>query len=181
MFATDLNPLEMVDMLSWGIQLDPANVRASGLTLYDLQSYTTAEGASVLRIADPSRVRGVVEGIWAAPAMVDSYRKDVTRCPALPPGVTFATDTLPDLSSVNVEARAKHRPARKPSRLPPKRLPPRHTAAEIPADVAAQPTPEAGIALPEPTPTPAESVSTSLFPTPTPAPISLLPPAPDGG
>ena len=171
MVATDLNPLEMVDMLSWGIQLDPASVRASGLTLSDLQSYTTPEGASVLRIADSARVRNVVEGIWSAPAMVDSYRKDVTRCPALPPGVTYATDTLPDLSSVNVEA-AGEAPASAEAQPP--------VPAEQ-ANPAAPPTVEAGIALPEPTPTPAESVSTSLFPTPTPAPISLLPPAPDGG
>ncbi|MCB0135197.1 MAG: hypothetical protein KDD75_08825, partial [Caldilineaceae bacterium] len=181
MVATDLNPLEIVDMLSWGIQLDPASVRASGLTLYDLQSYTTPEGASVLRIADPNRVRGVVEGIWAAPAMVDSYRKDVTRCPALPPGVTYATDTLPDLSSVNVEA-AGEAPSGAEAQPPAPEAPAAEApATEAPADVAAQPTPEAGLALPEPTPTPAESVSTSLFPTPTPAPISLLPPAPEGG
>ena len=46
----------------------------------------------MLRIADPAHVRSVVEGVWQAPAMVDSYRKDVSKCPALPPGVTYATD-----------------------------------------------------------------------------------------
>lgn len=170
MVATDMNPLEIVDMLSWGIQLDPASVRASGLTLYDLQNYTTPEGASVLRIADPVLVRGVVEGIWSAPAMVDSYRKDVTRCPALPPGVTYATDTLPALSSVNAEAAGEVPASAEAQQLP------------APADpTTAQPTPETSLVLPEPTPTPAESVSTSIFPTPTPAPISLLLPSGKGG
>jgi len=159
MVATDMNPLEIVEMLGWGVQLDPASVRASGLTLYDLQNYITPEGAAVLRIANPAHVRSVVEGIWAAPPMVDSYRKDVTRCPALPPGATYATDTLPALSSANGEA-----------------------ASEIPTSPDMQPTPAADIALPDPTPTPAESVSTSLFPTPTPAvPVSLILPPGNGG
>ncbi len=158
MVSTDLNPLEMLDLLSWGIQLDPASVRASGLTLYDLQSYTTPEGASVLRIANAERVRGVVEGIWSAPAMADSYRKDVTRCPALPAGVTFATDStsLPDNVDFETDLDA-----------PP---PPENIAQpETPAEAAA------------PTPTPAESASSFIFPTPTPAPIGLIPPPAGGG
>ena len=89
--------------------------------------------------------------------------------------------SAPDLSSVNVEA-AGEAPAGAEAQPPAPEAPAAEApATEAPADVAAQPTPEAGIALPEPTPTPAESVSTSLFPTPTPAPISLLPPAPEGG
>jgi LCP family protein required for cell wall assembly len=178
MVTTDLNPLEIVDLLNWGIQLDPAAVRASGLTLYDLQSYTTAEGASVLRIADPRHVRNVVEGIWDAPAMVDSYRKDTTKCPALPPGVTYATDiTELDAAVLNVDVAAlptppesiaqPEQPADAPAPEPTAQPEPPATEPEQPAD--------------DPTPTPAESVSTSLFPTPTPAPISLLQPAGDGG
>jgi hypothetical protein len=178
MVTTDLNPLEIVDLLNWGIQLDPAAVRASGLTLYDLQSYTTAEGASVLRIADPRHVRNVVEGIWDAPAMVDSYRKDTTKCPALPPGVTYATDiTELDAAVLNADVAAlptppesiaqPEQPADAPAPEPTAQPEPPATEPEQPAD--------------DPTPTPAESVSTSLFPTPTPAPISLLQPAGDGG
>ena len=163
MISTDLNPLQILDLLAWGIQLDPGSVRASGLTLYDLQNYTTPEGASVLRIANPAHVRGVVEGIWNAPAMADSYRKDATRCPALPPGVTFATD-ITELTN----------------------------NADFNTDLDAQPAPPDGIAQPEqadatpaadaaaPTSTPAESASTFLFPTPTPAPLSLIDPPTDG-
>jgi polyisoprenyl-teichoic acid--peptidoglycan teichoic acid transferase len=149
MVATDLNPLEILDLLGWGIQLDPASVRASGLTLYDLQSYTTPEGASVLRIANAARVRGVVEGIWSAPAMVDSYRKDISRCPALPPGVTFATDsTLPENAVFDTNL----------------------DSAPQAENVQPEPATEAAA----PTPTPAESAANFTFPTPTPAPISLV-------
>ncbi|MFO7634799.1 MAG: LCP family protein [Caldilinea sp.] len=156
MVATDLNPLEILDLLGWGIQLDPASVRASGLTLYDLQSYTTPEGASVLRIANTARVRGVVEGIWSAPAMVDSYRKDVSRCPAVPPGVTFATDsTLPDNALFD-------------------------TNLDSPPPQAENVQPEPATEAAAPTPTPAESAANFTFPTPTPAPISLVEPPADG-
>ena len=163
MVATDLNPLQILDLLAWGIQLDPASVRASGLTLYDLQSYTTPEGASVLRIANPARVRGVVEGIWNAPAMADSYRKDATRCPALPAGVTFATDITELTNNANFNTELDAQPA------PPDGIAqPEQTDATPAADAAA------------PTSTPAESASTFLFPTPTPAPLSLIDPPADG-
>jgi len=166
MVTTDLNPLEIVDLLNWGIQLDPAAVRASGFTLYDLQSYTTPEGASVLRIADPVHVRNVVEGVWQAPAMVDSYRKDVSKCQPLPPGVTYATD-ISELDTAVLDADAEALPP------PPTTEPvaqPEAPAAEQPAEV------------PAPTPTPTDSAATtSLFPTPTPAPVSLLDAPTEGG
>lgn len=165
MVTTDLNPLEIVDLLNWGIQLDPSAVRASGLTLYDLQPYTTPEGASVLRIADPGHVRSVVEGVWQAPAMVDSYRKDATQCQPLPPGVTYATDISElDKSVLNNDVEALPPP---PTTEAPAQ--PEAPAAEQPAEIAA------------PTPTPTEATATtSLFPTPTPAPVSLLTPPNDG-
>lgn len=165
MVTTDLNPLEIVDLLNWGIQLDPSAVRASGLTLYDLQPYTTPEGASVLRIADPAHVRSVVEGVWQAPAMVDSYRKDATQCQPLPPGVTYATDISElDKSVLNNDVEALPPP---PTTEAPAQ--PEAPAAEQPAEIAA------------PTPTPTEATATtSLFPTPTPAPVSLLTPPNDG-
>ncbi len=37
----------MLDLMNWGTNLDAGSVRAGGLGLNDLQSYTTAEGASV--------------------------------------------------------------------------------------------------------------------------------------
>jgi polyisoprenyl-teichoic acid--peptidoglycan teichoic acid transferase len=88
MVSTDLSLVELVELARYGISLDPTNVRAGGLTLADLQNYTTSEGAAVLRIGDPVRVRAVVEGVWDAPAMVDTNRQDATRCPVLPPGAT---------------------------------------------------------------------------------------------
>lgn len=86
-FSTDLSVFEMADYLRLGLALDASSVRATGIALGDLQSYTTDSGASVLRIADPVRVQGVVNGVWDAPAMVDAYRQDAANCPAIPPDV----------------------------------------------------------------------------------------------
>ncbi|RIK35973.1 MAG: hypothetical protein DCC55_28720 [Chloroflexi bacterium] len=86
--STDLGLLELIELTRYGTSLDPGNVRAGGLTLSDLQGYRTAEGAAVLRIADPARVRAIVEGVWDAPAMIDTNRQDAERCPVLPAGAT---------------------------------------------------------------------------------------------
>ncbi len=95
-FTTDLSFLEMVDLIQFGIGLDASNVRASGISLKELQSHTTAGGASVLIITDPAKVQQVVDGIWDAPAMADSYAKDSTKCPAIPSGIPMvATDPTP--------------------------------------------------------------------------------------
>jgi LCP family protein required for cell wall assembly len=80
--ATDLGLFDILNLARWGLSLDAQNVRASGLTLRDLQNYTTEQGAAVLVIGNPARVRALVEGVWDAPAMADAYRKDTARCPA---------------------------------------------------------------------------------------------------
>jgi polyisoprenyl-teichoic acid--peptidoglycan teichoic acid transferase len=86
--STDLGLFELIDLTRYGTSLDAGNVRAGGLSLSDLQGYRTAEGAAVLRIADPARVRSVVDGVWDAPAMIDTNRQDAERCPVLPAGAT---------------------------------------------------------------------------------------------
>lgn len=92
-FSTDLTLVELLDLMRLGLSLDPANVRASGITLRELQSYTTERGASVLIISDPVAVQSVVNGIWDAPAMVDARRQDASSCAPLPQGVpSVATD-----------------------------------------------------------------------------------------
>lgn len=83
-FATDLSLLQLIELASFGISLDADSVRAGGLTLADLQNFQTAEGAAVLRIVNPGRVRAVVNGVWEASSMASSYRKDPTVCPPLP-------------------------------------------------------------------------------------------------
>jgi polyisoprenyl-teichoic acid--peptidoglycan teichoic acid transferase len=85
--STDLGLLQIIELARYGMSLDSANVRAGGLTLSDLQNYTTEQGAAVLRIANPAHVRSVVEGIWNAPAMVDTNRQDAAQCPPLPTGI----------------------------------------------------------------------------------------------
>ena len=85
-FSTDLSIVELITLMQFGVSLDPANVRAGGITLRELQSYTTAQGASVLVINDPARVRSVVDGIWEAPAMVDARRQDANACQSVPEG-----------------------------------------------------------------------------------------------
>ncbi len=95
-FTTDLSFLEMVDLIQFGVGLDASNVRASGISLKELQSHTTAGGASVLIITDPAKVQQVIDGIWDAPAMADSYAKDSTKCPVVPSGIPMvATDPTP--------------------------------------------------------------------------------------
>jgi LCP family protein required for cell wall assembly len=84
--STDLSLLDLIELMRYGTSLDSANVRAGGLTLSDLRSFTTAQGAAVLGIGDPARVRAIVEGVWDAPAMVDTNRQDAAQCPPLPAG-----------------------------------------------------------------------------------------------
>jgi LCP family protein required for cell wall assembly len=207
-FTTDMSVFEMLDLMTWGTNLDAASVRAGGLSLSDLQSYTTAEGASVLRIGDPGRVRAVVEGIWNAPAMVDANRQDTTRCQPLPAGITFNTaENMPDLTAVDPDA------AGAPAAVAENAAPPADaTATPAPEQPAEQPTPEqppaeqpaeqptpepaateqpvaeqpeapaapvdAGLTLPTPTPAPQASL---LLPTPTPGPVGLSDLPPVGG
>lgn len=85
-FTTDLGLLDILNLVSYGASLEPQNVRAGGLTLADLQNYTTDQGAAVLRIGDPQRVRAVASGIWNAPAMIDTNHQDTNRCAPLPTG-----------------------------------------------------------------------------------------------
>jgi polyisoprenyl-teichoic acid--peptidoglycan teichoic acid transferase len=93
-FSTDLNLLQLIEFARLGIALDPSNVRASGLTLKELQSHTTAQGASVLVVGDPAKVRAVVEGIWDAVPLADTNRQDVEKCSGLPVGApNIATET----------------------------------------------------------------------------------------
>jgi LCP family protein required for cell wall assembly len=93
-FSTDLGLLDIANLVSYGAALEPQNVRATGLTLADLQNFTTAQGAAVLRIANPQQARTVVNGVWNAPAMVDTNRQDATRCLPLPPGAKVDNTTV---------------------------------------------------------------------------------------
>ena len=94
-FSTDLTLVEMLTLLQFGIGLDSSNVRAGGITLRELQSYTTERGASVLIITDPARVQAVVDGIWNAPAMADAYRKNSAACEPVPEGAPFFAEADP--------------------------------------------------------------------------------------
>ncbi len=85
-FSTDLSFLEIVDLLRFGISLEPDSVRASGITLKELDSHITESGASVLIITEPDKAQQVVDGIWDAPAMVDANRKEVQKCEPIPTG-----------------------------------------------------------------------------------------------
>jgi len=86
-FSTDLTLLELVDLTRVGLSYGAENVRAGGLTLADLQGYTTEQGAAVLRIADPGRVRAVVNGVWDAQPMANTNRRAPEQCAPIPTGV----------------------------------------------------------------------------------------------
>lgn len=94
-FSTDLTLLQMIDLVRFGVGLSAENVRASGITLRELQSYTTERGAAVLIINDQQRVNDVIEGIWSAPPMADAYSKDVNACPPVPDGVPVIASADP--------------------------------------------------------------------------------------
>lgn len=83
-FSTDLDFLHILDVGTFGLGLKPENVRASGLTLADLQNFITSDGQQVLRIGSPAYVRSKLANVWAAPAMVDSNRHNATTCQPLP-------------------------------------------------------------------------------------------------
>ncbi|HXF62404.1 MAG TPA: LCP family protein, partial [Caldilineaceae bacterium] len=119
-FSTDLTLLQIIDLARFGISLDPANVRASGITLRELQSYTTERGAAVLIISDPERVRSVIEGIWNAPAMADAYRQDANNCRPAPEGAPIiASDSGPTPTPAPVAANESLLPTPTPAPLPP--------------------------------------------------------------
>ena len=97
--STDLNLLQLADYGRWGLSLEAADVRATGLSLADLESYVTEGGAQVLRIADQARVQAVVNGVWDAPAMVDAYRQDAANCPLVPVEVATQLGLPPEAAS----------------------------------------------------------------------------------
>ena len=83
-FTTDLSLFEMLEYARFGMGIEAENVRATGIALGELETYITDNGANVLRISHPARVAAVVNGVWDAPAMVDAYRQDATRCAPVP-------------------------------------------------------------------------------------------------
>ncbi|MEZ4867790.1 MAG: LCP family protein [Caldilineaceae bacterium] len=95
-FATDLSLLQLIELTRLGTSFSAENVHAGGLTLADLRSFTTDQGAAVLGIADPGRVRAVVNGVWEAPAMAATNRRAPEQCAPLPQGA------VPDLSSAGI-------------------------------------------------------------------------------
>ncbi len=106
-FSTDLSLLQMIELGVVGMSVDPSNVRASGITLKELQSFITDKGASVLIISEPAKVQAIVDGVWDAPPMVNAYSEDADKCEPIPTGppvlpvsilsptVTADTDTPP--------------------------------------------------------------------------------------
>lgn len=105
-FSTDLSLVQLIELTSFGISLNADNVHAGGLTLADLQNYRTEQGAAVLQITNPGRIRAVVNGVWEGQSMAGSYRKDPAKCPPIPQGapivdtVTGVTTTTPVTTTI---------------------------------------------------------------------------------
>ena len=95
-FTTDLSFLEIVELVNFGTSLDSQNVRASGISLKELQSHITEGGASVLIITDPEKVQRVIDGIWDAPSMANANRQDETRCEPIPTGPPYVPTDVVD-------------------------------------------------------------------------------------
>ncbi len=105
-FSTDLSLLDLIDLTRVGLSYGTENVRSGGLTLADLRSFTTEQGAAVLGIGDPGRVRAVVNGVWEAQPMAATNRRAPEQCPYVPTGVpqinTAATGTYSPEGTVPV-------------------------------------------------------------------------------
>ncbi len=86
----------MIGLVRFGMTLDKSQVRAGGIMLTDLRSYRTPQGADVLRIANPNRVRAVVNGVWEAAEMVNARQQNVASCKPLPNGLTFVQGPPPE-------------------------------------------------------------------------------------
>ncbi|MCE7982570.1 MAG: LytR family transcriptional regulator [Caldilinea sp. CFX5] len=105
-FSTDLSLVQLVELTSFGLSLNADNVHAGGLTLAELQNYRTEQGAAVLQITNPGRIRAVVNGVWEGQSMAGSYRKDPAKCPPIPQGapivdtVTGVTTTAPVTTTI---------------------------------------------------------------------------------
>jgi LCP family protein required for cell wall assembly len=98
--STDLSLFDIIGLAQFGVSLKPENVRAGGLTLKDLQDYTTAGGAQVLIIGNPTRVRELVANVWDQPAMADAYRKDGSACEGGIPAPEPEATPLPETGTV---------------------------------------------------------------------------------
>lgn len=98
-FSTDLSLVQLIELTSFGISLNADNVHAGGLTLADLQNYRTEQGAAVLQITNPGRIRAVVNGVWEGQSMAGSYRKDPAKCPPIPQGAPIV-DTAPVTTTI---------------------------------------------------------------------------------
>lgn len=108
LFSTDLTLVQIVDLMRLGLTFDMDNVRANGITQSELQGYRTAQGASVLRIADPARVRVVVDGVWdeAAP-MALAYAQDSGTCSPVPSGAPVIPQEVVPAPNAAIEKTAE--------------------------------------------------------------------------
>lgn len=93
-FTTDLSLFEFIDLTGTGLSYGAENVRAGGLSLADLQGFTTEQGAAVLGIANPGRVRAVVNGVWEAQPMANTNRRAPEQCPPIPTDATQINNVL---------------------------------------------------------------------------------------
>jgi len=104
--STDLTLIDMIGLATTALELQPANVRAGGLTLGNLESYTTSNGAQVLLVTDQEYVRGLFNAVWDQPAMADAYRASAAGCTAPPTevaaGEVAAGETLTGTPAVTV-------------------------------------------------------------------------------
>jgi len=103
-FSSDLSIIDIMSLVQFGMGLDAQNVRATGIGLKDLQSYTTEQGAAVLRITDPAHVRAVVDSVWNSPAMVDARHQNPDACAPLPSGAPSVAEGEPVPSPTPVPA-----------------------------------------------------------------------------
>jgi len=170
--STDLTIVDMLLLAQVAITLDQNEIRSGGIGLSDLRSYVTSNGAQVLLMNDPWRVRSVVERVWeeGAQTLANAFRGNMpgTVLAAPTPTTTVTgtiTTTMPITSSDPVTATtAPNETVAPESAAPEDASPPVDASDESPAEGPTE-TPVA-----EPTEAPTET------PTDAPAEIPTEPP-----
>lgn len=93
-FTTDLNLLQVAELAGLSLSMSADNIRAASIPQTYLERYITEGGADVLRIKDPTQLRGLILDIWNSPSLA-SANEPVGACPPLPATMpSYIQDTI---------------------------------------------------------------------------------------
>lgn len=156
--STDLTIVDILFLAREALNLDQRQIHADGISLADLQSYTTNTGAQVLLMNDPLRVRAVVERVWSdeAETLADSFRGNAPGTLLAPATPTPVTSTITNTTTITTGVEITEGT---PAAETPTPAPEQPTEADPPAETEQSTSPAQETPVPEtPAPEPTESV-----------------------